>query len=294
MREVSDAAKRKAIEAFELCHVPRKKSAQIEVRCSLEDLESKEIVETEKRDTETAPEIKKTTTLKQPPLVQRREYLNGKWTPFQAFASEKWQNARLDILLPHGGTLQLFPGWMNQEQERNELVEELQQCNMFRVYQTQSTDQPRAQFLLHRGAKQNFRGPTPGYEYHSTKMKSFPLNSVKGVKKIWGQALDTCQVDDFQIGANVIYYRGGRDRIHYHADDNQNESVIFAVIVKASDNGRCVSIKQKSEKAAEGDFEYKIFPGSGDAYLMDGKCISLSDAIQIRTIELVSTRCVQD
>ena len=126
---------------------------------------------------------------------------------------------------------------------------------------------------MHKQANEHFDDANPGYDYRVAKMKAFPLNRVMGVQNMWDRALRTCEVDDFGIGANVIFYRGSRDKIHYHADDNQEESVIFAVVVKASRNGRCVSVRRKDKTPTEGDFEYKIFPRSGDAYLMDGTTI---------------------
>ncbi len=216
-----------------------------------------------------APSVK----VSQPPLVQRRQFdgNKGEWSPFRNFEPETWQNDTIVIPLQRGGSLTLYPGWLSDERERRGLVRELNKCDLFRVYQTQSTNQPRAQFLLHKQAHDVFEAPNPGYDYRVAKMKAFPLKRVKGVEQMWDRALDTCQVDDFRIGANVIYYRGSNDRIHYHADDNQGESVIFAVVVNTSRSRRCVSIKVKEKDLKDGDFEYKIFPGSGDAYLMDGK-----------------------
>ncbi|GAX13927.1 hypothetical protein FisN_5Lh168 [Fistulifera solaris] len=215
-----------------------------------------------------APSVK----VSQPPLIQRRHFdgKKGEWSPFRSFEPETWQNDTITIPLQRGGTLTLYPGWLNDERERRGIVRELNKCDLFRVYQTQSTNQPRAQFLLHKQAKDDFKAPNPGYDYRVAKMKAFPLKRVKGIEQMWDRALEICQVGDFRIGANVIYYRGSNDRIHYHADDNQGESVIFAVVVNASRSGRCVSIKVKEKGPEDGDSEYKIFPGSGDAYLMDG------------------------
>jgi hypothetical protein len=220
-----------------------------------------------------ATKMAQSVKVSRPPLIQRRRFdgKKGEWSPFRNFEAETRQNHTIVIPLRYGGTLTLYPGWLNNKRERRGIVRELNKCDLFRVYRTQSTNQPRAQFLLHKQAQEDFEAPNPGYDYRVAKMKAFPLKRVKGVEQMWNRALDTCQVDDFRIGANVIYYRGSNDRIHYHADDNQGESVIFAVVVKASRKGRCVSIKLKGKDPTDGDFEYKIFPGCGDAYLMDGK-----------------------
>ena len=79
-----------------------------------------------------------------------------------------------------------------------------------------------------------------------------------------------CRVQSWKIGVNAICYRGHRDRIGPHADDDQDERCIAALTV-ASTSSRNVRIRlKKGLELLDGDVEFVLYPRPGDVYVMDG------------------------
>jgi hypothetical protein len=76
----------------------------------------------------------------------------------------------------------------------------------------------------------------------------------------------------FNIGCNVLLYRDSHDKIGYHANDSQEEVMIFTAIV-LSEHPRYLHLLPKGKKKdyKHGDVHIKLYAGKGDAYSMDGK-----------------------
>ena len=76
---------------------------------------------------------------------------------------------------------------------------------------------------------------------------------------------------------NPVLYRDGRDRIGYHADNDQGEELILTVLVSSAvDATRRICIRDihfKTEGIKDKDEELELMLDAGDAYSMDGKDI---------------------
>jgi hypothetical protein len=87
----------------------------------------------------------------------------------------------------------------------------------------------------------------------------------------------TTNKDDcfWNIGVNPVLYRNGRDKMGYHADNDQGEELIMTVLVSSPANAtRHVSIRPRHFQKhgwKDGDEDIELLLGAGDAYSMDGK-----------------------
>ena len=73
---------------------------------------------------------------------------------------------------------------------------------------------------------------------------------------------------------NPVLYRDGRDKMGYHADDDQGEEIILTVLVSSPVGARRkVSIRPIHWKEGDRhkDEELQLMLGAGDAYSMDGE-----------------------
>jgi alkylated DNA repair dioxygenase AlkB len=116
--------------------------------------------------------------------------------------------------------------------------------------------------------------PQPGYKYGTTFMKGRPLKELPLVNKIADKLKILCSVEKWNIGVNVVFYRDGKDRIGFHADDDQGESMILVVIPSSPQGSRTVVIQTKKKKKADfvdGDEQFELLLSAGDGYDMDGK-----------------------
>ena len=119
-----------------------------------------------------------------------------------------------------------------------------------------------------------------GYQYHGTKMKPFPLSFIPEVEKLTTD-IESYMAIEWNIGVHVIMYRDGTDKMGWHADDTQGESLILTVVLESPtvimksdvrNSCRPVLIKTKWNKHDKtvGDEFIRLFPSQGDAYMMDG------------------------
>jgi SAD/SRA domain/2OG-Fe(II) oxygenase superfamily len=134
----------------------------------------------------------------------------------------------------------------------------------FRIYPIQGEWEPRTHFLLHAEAKMdtNTRSrtdevfdtttPQPGYGYGrgARSLKARPLNDFPLVAKLAGTVEEMARHHDisstktastmetyWNIGANVVCYRDGRDHIGLHADNDQGENVILQLLLNLATVG---------------------------------------------------------
>ena len=85
-------------------------------------------------------------------------------------------------------------------------------------------------------------------------------------------AKQVSRVSNWNIGVNPVLYRDGKDKMGYHADDDQGETKILTVVVESPSSPRRVRIKVKgSHELEHGDEELELYLGAGDAYEMDGE-----------------------
>lgn len=155
----------------------------------------------------------------------------------------------------------------------HELVDE--NSHLFRQYTIQGTAEPRAHFLLHEKATyEDFEmSEQPGYRYGAITMKARPLELLPAVQKLSENMLKVCNVNSWNAGVNPVFYRDHKDYIGPHADDDQEEDTIMTILVQSPEMPRRVVIESSDAEATyhqEGDVQYELHLGAGDAYVMDG------------------------
>ena len=178
------------------------------------------------------------------------------------------------------------------EAQQTAVTEELMQCSYFRQYTIQNNPEPRAHFLLHDKATNNFDGEDqPGYRYGSIRMKGRPLSLLPHVQEL-AKDMEATLMHDYlnenivdesmlefgacfwNVGVNPVLYRDGRDRIGFHADDDQGEQLILSALVSSpAETTRRISIRSRHSKKSgnvEGDEQFELYMDAGDAYSMDG------------------------
>jgi len=174
------------------------------------------------------------------------------------------------IDLRRGGRVRVFPNLVSIGTVEN-VKKELLNCKLFRQYRIQGNNEPRAHFLLHQAANDDFNSPQPGYRYGTITMKARPLGWLPQLKKLAVDMAKVCDVDYFNLGINPVCYRGGQDKIGDHADNDQGEQKIITAMVDSPPETRKVTIKpNKKLQLEDGDEELEIFVEPGDVYEMDG------------------------
>lgn len=109
-------------------------------------------------------------------------------------------------------------------------------------------------------------------------MKSRQLCHLPLIHKLAQQMTTYCGIEKWNIGVNVICYRGHNDYIGYHSDDDQNESMILAIIPYCPDDmERKIIIQTKTRKGKNTKInqeecfeELELYLKAGDGYDMDG------------------------
>jgi len=178
--------------------------------------------------------------------------------------------------LPLGGTFNVYPDLLSTKQQED-LTEELivKNAHNFRQYRIQGGPEPRAHWLLHEKATfDDFDSSTqPGYKYGTITMKAKPLCMLPLLENLAKEMQNVCHVDSWNVGVNPVFYRDARDHIGLHADNDQGEDKIMTVLVKSPDTPRRVVIQTAPQKGTkkkqEGDQQFELNIGAGDAYDMD-------------------------
>lgn len=214
------------------------------------------------------------------------------------------------------GRITVYPKVLSSS-DRHSLHRELADCNFFRAYPIQGGTEPRRHFLAHELADHNefaFDSPVtlqPGYRYsnNSITLKARSLAKLPRLSQLSDAMKRYCNVPQWTIGINPVCYRNHSDSISPHADDNQGETLIVAVVVyqegeEASDEEVCdqknqdrtpqqrnmvpttrllkrnllrrrrrvVKIEpQRPNELVQGDVMVQLFLNPGDAYAMDGE-----------------------
>ena len=229
----------------------------------------------------------------------------GKYKPIYLKKCHKGKKGGYDCWcypLVRGGTICFFPQFLQQtecEKLRMELLNE--DVNIFRQYTIQNGNEPRLHVLVScdEQADMNIPESLVSYNYHGVKMvanahiSQFPelQQASRRSKTICknNKNISTKKVT-WNQGADIIFYRNGNDKIGYHADDTQDEEVIFCAVVEAhqAEKVRPLHIKSKlappsaangytKERLVDGDVELRILADEGDAYAMDGMYVCISN-----------------
>lgn len=218
-------------------------------------------------------------------LLRNRNYdaTKKKWSSWnkvltrQSLDDQQTQEPFVYNFTRGGGQLVIHANMLSTSRQRA-ITDVLMECDNFREYSIQGGPEPRVHFLLHEEATNDFDGEAqPGYCYASIRMKSRPLQEMPEILELSADmqnmypAVEGCF---WNIGVNPILYRDGRDRIGYHADDDQDEQLILTVLVSSPVNvTRRISIRHrlvKTEGIQDGDEELELMLDAGDAYSMDG------------------------
>jgi hypothetical protein len=190
------------------------------------------------------------------------------------------------ISLSQGGTLNLYPNYVSSSDCKAIQDEVLgnspeDPCGLLRQYKMQNGDEPRLHALV--SCDQQDKSALDGtkthsactYKYHGIQMKAHEhISSYPEMEKLSSRAAEDCNLSStWSTGCDVLLYRNGRDKIGFHADDTQGETVIFCAVVM-SEHLRCLHILPAGKKKdyANRDMQVKFYADQGDAYAMDGKC----------------------
>jgi len=172
-----------------------------------------------------------------------------------------------------GGKVVFYPNLVD---DCEGICQEMDECNDFRHYTIQGVHkEPRLHVLYSsRVTEATINDPNlPGYSYHSIKMQALPLSRLKHTSivadRLAKRMLPHGQTE-WNIGLDMLLYRDGEDGINWHADDTQAEDTVLCLVVQSDENPRAVCI-QPSDDPKEGDQQVELFPGTGDAYMFDGK-----------------------
>ena len=117
-----------------------------------------------------------------------------------------------------------------------ELLKEVLEYRDYKQYLFKKTyKEPRVHVLFSSRSKHDI-----GYMYHGTHIKSNPISDVPSVKELADDIGRYVGLPQFEwnIGVDVMVYRDGNDRIDWHADDTQGESVIFSVVLESPTDGQ--------------------------------------------------------
>lgn len=135
----------------------------------------------------------------------------------------------------------------------------------------------------------NYVSPQPGYRYGSVSLKSRPMSQLPLVHNLAQVMKSYCGVDNWNIGVNVICYRDDNDRMGFHSDNDQNESMILAIVPNCPDESeRKIIIRTKTTTKkikknmttfnVNGERCYEVLEiqlKAGDGYDMDGTFIDI-------------------
>mmetsp|Transcript_11487 Transcript_11487/g.17385 ORF Transcript_11487/g.17385 Transcript_11487/m.17385 type:complete len:566 (+) Transcript_11487:589-2286(+) len=156
----------------------------------------------------------------------------------------------------------------------------MENCLLYRQYSVFSdnatTPEPRLQVLLSSQAKEehNFSNDGVGYRYRGVSMKAKPISMEPQVESLSRDLAELYRLpnQEWNIGANLLYYRDGNDHTTWHSDDTQGEALILCIVVESHAFARPILVKPKTTGGfQDGDEEIIIFVGQGDAYEMDGQ-----------------------
>jgi hypothetical protein len=217
--------------------------------------------------------------LKQFPIIRDRIFARSRKWNQESKDWEKWiyHVIRKDcrgvksktFKLNRGGKLnfiaQLVPGIAP-------IQKEMTDCKYYRQYSIRSSVEPRVHALF--SNKKASNSLQTGYRYGTVKMQAHPLKERSRLAKLSSRLARYFKLpsDEWNIGLDLLIYRDGKDSIDWHADDTQEEDIVFCLTVETPKDVRTVCFQPSlKENLRHGDEQIELFPIAGDAYQMDGK-----------------------
>ena len=224
---------------------------------------------------------------------------------------------KITISLNRGGTLVYYPNIFHDkneagegskgsnedkskdedEDERETISKYMDQSDLFRQYKTNGFNEPRVHVLLSPSASADTEA---GYVYHNVRMKALPIELAPPIHKLaarLGRKFESFSSssssnnnnnnNNWNIGVDMIIYRNGKDKIGWHADDTQGETIIFTIVIE-TDERRIIKIRPKKKKIDmnrnnmnmnndndgssyyDGDENIELIVRSGCGYSMNG------------------------
>ena len=124
----------------------------------------------------------------------------------------------LSFKLPKGGRLTLYPRMVQGEEALQLTNDIVQKPDLFHQYKVQGFNKERrVQAQFHDDATPEFDRRQPGYRYNgSTTLKARPLTSIPSLKQLADRCQTMCNVPKWNIGATIVFYRNGRDKLGQH------------------------------------------------------------------------------
>jgi hypothetical protein len=126
-------------------------------------------------------------------------------------------------------------------------------------------------FLLHENAMMDATNEQPGYHYVNVNMKAKPLQLLPYLKEVSCYIAKICGVNKWTIGVDPVLYRGGKDKMGNHANNNQGKQIICALLVAGSKARKVTICPFTHLKPLEGDAQIELILGPGNASVMDGQ-----------------------
>jgi alkylated DNA repair dioxygenase AlkB len=223
-------------------------------------------------------------------IGRTRKEGGGEWTNIVDDGSCR----QIEIPLKDGGLLRVWPNVMPRGKTREAVDEALKTGRgLFSQYLTGQFKEPRVSALLGEN----------GYKYNNVAMKPQKLEAFPTVAAVAQLVSLAVAGEDFlklfNLGANIVLYRDGKDSIWFHADDNNQETHILTFVLKEPspvlDGGevidrRVIAIRRKGEGGKQNAHIIELFLNEGDAYEMDGAMQALYE----HAVPKFTAQCVDD
>jgi 2OG-Fe(II) oxygenase superfamily len=213
------------------------------------------------------------------PLYSHRPYKTGNWTTVSIPNEEKSRHT----LICEGGTLWIESNAVAKE-TCSSVFEEI--CHptkqpLWRRYPMQGTYEMRIHLLLHAAGLtpidnfinfQKLPTPTPGYKHGLITMASVSLNAFQRASELVDTISKLFFADRYfwNCGLDIVLFRNGADRIEWHADNTQDETDVYSIILYC-EHDRVVRFFPDPEGPPSDLEEFELYLRSGDSYYMNGE-----------------------
>ena len=172
------------------------------------------------------------TLLVRPAVVAEHTHVASRTRAGSMRTNEHVQYQVFSYELPLGGRIRVFPGLVSTDKQGTLVAELLENSYLFRQYQIQGGKEPRVHYLLHKDATDDETEDQPGYKYGTITMKAVPLEWLPEIHMFAEDMEKLCDCS-WNVGVNPVYYRGERDHMGLHADNDQGETKILTVLVQS-------------------------------------------------------------
>jgi hypothetical protein len=124
----------------------------------------------------------------------------------------------ISIPLRNGSQLTIYPRMVETEEAMKLTDEIMSRPHLFHQYRVQGFNKERRlQGQFHHKATDDFEATQPGYRYNNqTTLKARPISSIPSLKRLADRLKPLCKVPSWNIGATIVIYRNGRDKMGQH------------------------------------------------------------------------------